>query len=1015
MKKFVLLFVCILSINIYAQRGKNGNKTVSVTESVNAYTTLTTNASIAATSITVSASALSSNFGNNLSAGDLILIIQMQGATMNASCANPPFCTFGLPVDTSWGGVTNYNNCGNYEFVEVASVPNNNTINLNCALTKNYTSSGKVQVIRVPRFNTLTVNNGGIINCPAWNGNTGGIVAIEVLGNTVINAGGSINVSALGFRGGTTETQSFFGAGQYARGDAGEGAEKGEGIAGDSSIYSSLGGKYCRGAAANGGGGGNAHNAGGGGGANAGTGPWSGLGNPDNSTNNYIIAWNLEGANFANHVSSGGGRGGYTFSNTNANELSLAPGSGGWGGDNRRNVGGLGGRPLIYSTGKIFMGGGGGSGDANDPYPGAGGNGAGIVYLVTYGNVSGSGQILANGANGQNSQGNNFLGGNDGGGGAGGGGTVILSATGTVSGITVNANGGNGGNQVLGLNSNNQAEGPGGGGGGGYIAISIGSPTQTVTGGVNGTSNSNHITNFPPNGATRGGAGLASQPITAFNLTKSNDTTICEGTSAILTAALTGNPPGGLTITWYDALYGGNVLGTGNSFTTPILNNNTTYYVGVCPGTFRLPINITVVQCLSPVANFSSSDSSFCVGSCINFTNLSVNSNSWQWYFPGATPSSSTAQHPANICYNSPGTYTVSLVAYDGNGASDSIAKVMFITVFENPVVDAGNNQTSCDGDSVIISATVTGGTPLYTYNWSSGLGNGVSHTVAPQTTTTYYVVLTDANGCTSSDSTVITVGNNPIVLFEFDTLYNACLPSCVSFTNQTTIASGTIALYTWNFGDGNSSSQTNPVHCYSASGIYTTSLTAVSNLGCTSNYSNPIFINIAPQVIAGFTADGSNPFKPNVPINITDNSSGGDILYYILSNGDTIFQANPVLNFKEDGVYNICQIVSNSLRGCEDSVCMQIEVIGELIIPNVFTPNGDGSNDMFFIKGLYGKNNKIKIYTRWGQLIYYNETYGNDWDGRTSAGLQVSAGTYYFILVTNDGKDYTGSFMLIR
>ncbi|CAG0990429.1 MAG: PKD domain-containing protein [Bacteroidetes bacterium] len=1015
MRLIALFISCIFTFSLFAQRGKNGNKTVSITESVNAYTTLTINASIGATSLSVTNSNLSANFGNNLSAGDLLLIIQMQGASMNATCANPPFCTFGLPVDTSWGSILNYNNCGNYEFLEVASVPNNTTINLNCALTKNYTASGKVQVIRVPRFNTLTVNNGGTINSPAWNGSTGGVVAIEVLGNTVINNGGSINVSALGFRGGTTESQSTFGAGQFARGDASEGAEKGEGIAGDTSVYSALGGKYCRGAAANGGGGGNAHNAGGGGGANAGLGPWSGLGNPDNNTNNYITAWNLEGANFANHVSSGGGRGGYTFSNTNANELTLAPGSGGWGGDSRRNVGGMGGRPLDYNTGRIFMGGGGGAGDANDPYPGAGGNGAGIVYMLTYANISGAGQILANGANGLNSFGNNFTGGNDGAGGGGAGGTIILSSTGTVSGITINANGGNGGNQVLGINSNNQAEGPGGGGGGGYTAVSNGSPTQTVNGGNNGTSNSNHITNFPPNGATRGGIGLASQPFTAFNLVKSNDTTICEGTSATLTASLIGNPPGGLTITWFDAQFGGNVLGIGNTYTTPILNNNTTYYVGVCPGTFRLPIVITVVQCLSPIADFSSSDSSFCEGSCIDFTNLSVNSNSWQWYFPGGNPSTSIAQHPTNICYNTPGTYTVSLVAYDGNGASDSIAKVMFITVFENPMVDAGNNQTSCNGDSVSIQATASGGTLPYSFFWNNGLGSGSSHLVAPATTTTYTVTLTDANGCTSTDSVIVTVGEYPTVLFEFDTLYNACLPSCVTFTNQSSISSGSITQYLWNFGDGNTSSQTNPVYCYLNAGNYSVSLTAVSNLGCSASYIHPLFINIAAQVNAAFITDGNNPFKPNIPINVTDQSSGGDIIYYLLSTGDTLTQTNPVLNFTEDGVYTICQIVRNSLKGCEDSACTLIEVIGELIIPNVFTPNGDGNNDIFYIRGLYGKNNKMEIFTRWGQMVYYNETYGNDWDGRTSSGLEVSAGTYYFILKTTDGKEYTGSFTLLR
>ena len=99
------------------------------------------------------------------------------------------------------------------------------------------------------------------------------------------------------------------------------GAEKGESIAGNSTIYAALGGRYGRGAPANGGGGGNDHNTAGGGGANGNNGvAYNGFGNPDTTTDvNWKTAWDLDGAvaNFHTNVSSGGGRGGYGYASAN--------------------------------------------------------------------------------------------------------------------------------------------------------------------------------------------------------------------------------------------------------------------------------------------------------------------------------------------------------------------------------------------------------------------------------------------------------------------------------------------------------------------------------------------------------------------------------------------------------------------------------------------------------------------------------------------------------------------------
>lgn len=483
-----------------ANPGKDGTRTITAANTiVNEYTYLTHDVSAAATQIRCNSTTLNANsrFSGNLAAGDLLLIIQVQGATINTN------------DNSSYGAVSNYNNCGRYEFARVASIGSSGRINLSHGLRFSYTQAGKVQVIRVPRYTSLTINSGASITCPDWDGTTGGIVAVEAANNVVIN--GSINVTGKGFRGGSLEQDSNLpgDASKRRSSTSAEGGEKGESIAGPASGLSN--GRYCRSAPANGGGGGNAHNCAGGGGSNAGDlTTWTGNGNPDNSNANWVTAFNLESSGFATSTSSGGGRGGYSYSANDANELTRAPGHSDWGGDNRLNGGGLGGRPLDYSGGRVFMGGGGGAGDSNNSTGTAGGDGGGIVFILTKENISGSGTIIANGSDISTAAGN------DGAGGGGGGGTVILhNHSGATSGISIEAKGGKGGDQNIAWS---EGEGAGGGGGGGYVAITnLPSLSINVGGGANGTSNSSSVTNFTPNGATRGGAGLTASLSGTFN------------------------------------------------------------------------------------------------------------------------------------------------------------------------------------------------------------------------------------------------------------------------------------------------------------------------------------------------------------------------------------------------------------------------------------------------------------------------------------------------------------------
>jgi len=585
-KNYLLFLICLLSTVIYAQRAKDGAATISAAGTqVNAYTVLTADAIIGNTSITVADNTLSTNFSANLTAGDLIFIYQAQGATID-----------GVPNSASWGQILTYNNAGNYEFAEVIGVTDGTGVTLTCGLQNDYTSADHVQIVRVPRYDTLMVNSGASITCPTWNGTTGGLVVVESNGDTTID--GSIDTSGTGFRGGQLDPSSTFSA-DWVSTNPDSGAEKGESIGGSQSDYDGLNGKYCRAAPANGGGGGNAHNCGGGGGANSA--PigltWSGFGEVDPT---YNTSWNLEAGWLPNHSRAGGGKGGYGHSGSNQDATLVGPNNSLWGGDWRRSYGGQGGRILDYTSGKIFFGGGGGAGDQNNADGGAGGNGGGIVFVSSYGNVSGSGSIISNGNDGGDTDDSNppfgGLAGNDGAGGAGGGGTVIINTNGITSGVTLNANGGKGGDQLLApgaFGSVTEAEGPGGGGGGGYIAVSGGTPTRTTNGGLNGITNSPHLIEFPPNGASRGSLGRNNASIDNYYPTATENTT-CVGNSTSLTASITGTSPAGTTIGWYDAEVGGTLLGTGTTYSPGILGSDTTYYVGLCPGYYRIPINVTI-------------------------------------------------------------------------------------------------------------------------------------------------------------------------------------------------------------------------------------------------------------------------------------------------------------------------------------------------------------------------------------------------------------------------------------
>ncbi|HTA63742.1 MAG TPA: hypothetical protein VK835_14860, partial [Bacteroidia bacterium] len=712
MKKLILLsFTVLLSASLFAQQGKDGPGNISLPNTIvnNVSTTLTSNATYSSTTISVASAA-------GLSAGDLLFIMQAQGATVYDSTdywGNPHQA---LPFDTSAGKVRKYHGAGNNVFAEIHSISGNN-ITLNCALSLNQSDSFrgslnagdiKTQVVRVQRYSSLTLTGGGSITCNAWNGSTGGVVVIEVQGNTSLTAGTSINASGKGFRGGSVIWATGWVTSNSMGNDfnsTNTGGHKGESIVGDTTQYkkqallvpstaptsptlaptgnmnpaddwwNSTPLSICKGNVANGGGGGDANNCGGGGGSNGGViSQWNGMGNPNPA---YATCWAKETAATNTNgtlpptSSSGGGRGGYAFSgntapgNVNADPTKTGPdNSAVWGGDSRHNDGGWGGTPLDYSTGKIFFGGGGGAGDCNDGRASPGGNGGGIVYLVSYGTVSGLGQIIANGDSVKPTSSYGTLhNGDDGAGGAGGGGTILIKSVGTVSltaATPISAQGGKGGdNDLNAFVSTPHCFGPGGGGGGGYVSTSNAVAGTNVNGGANGNVTGNTSskikTLFPPNGATSGGVGSITTLVAPFYLTAKNDT-VCTSSAASLSVTVNGTAPGGIAIDWYTKDTGGVVISSSNpyAFTSPAAAGTYTYYAATCPGTYRIPVLLVVNPSTPPTLTVTATNTLVCSGANVTLTVSGAQTYTW-----GANAGSATTNTVLVNPTSNPTTYTV--------------------------------------------------------------------------------------------------------------------------------------------------------------------------------------------------------------------------------------------------------------------------------------------------------------------------------------------------------------------
>lgn len=719
-------------------------------------------------------------------AGMKVIIIQMQGAEINT--AN----------NSSFGDITSIGSAGKYEIAEINSITANGIL-LNSIPINTYDFDGKVQVVSLPQYESAIAE--GTLTCQNWNGQTGGVLAIQVTGQMITDA--SIDVSGKGFRGGVSEVSGnnnctwLTNANDYAY-DQGNwrAAPKGEGVA---EIIDGM--EHGRGAQANGGGGGNDHNSGGGGGANL----------------------------------TSGGQGGEN------NE----PSTFGCDGD----FPGRGGKGLSGGSSRIFMGGGGGAGHENNGVGTDGGNGGGIAIIIAE-EFHGLGYpIKANGEAALTAVG-------DGAGGGGAGGTIVL-ITQTATGVSFEAKGGDGGGAD---NSNvDRCLGPGGGGSGGRVLASSGISVSplSVSGGIAGTSFNSSACSDDTNGAANGNSGLietqealpASQEIFAQPAILSQTETIvaCAGEEILINVETQGN---NLNYQWqWDNGTGFVDLAENAPFTgtnTPQLQidelpggfNTTLLRVVISGDCFEDLISASIPVVITPlpeaIFNFIPNNLT------LTFENLSENANEYTWFFGNGTQSSEINPEHTFPEY---GTFEVTLVALNNCGQDTLSTEV----ILSSPIVASFDfsNTEGCAPIQVQFTNTTTGTYDQLEWNFPGGspsASNEENPLVIYSEPGIYNVSLTatgQAGTNTFTETGLIETLPAPAPEFTWEIIDGLV----VSFTNTSQNAIN----YNWTFGDGNTSMDENPVHEYAVPGNYEVTLNA-QNIYCGVALSQEILLVTATQ-----------------------------------------------------------------------------------------------------------------------------------------------------------------------
>jgi len=476
---------------------------------------------------------------------------------------------------------------------------------------------------------------------------------------------------------------------------------------------------------------------------------------------------------------------------------------------------------------------------------------------------------------------------------------------------------------------------------------------------------------------------IANVSVTPLPTVTVNSSTICSGQTTTLTAN------GASAYLW-------NTGATGSALIISPTVNTSFSVVGTnagCSNTVSTIVNVVSSPSLSV------NSTTICSGQT---TTLSVSGASSYIWNNGTT---------TNTAVVSPVATTIFSVV----GSIGTCSTTTTVNVVVNPLpIISVPSKTICSGQSATLTAN--GAT---SYSWSNNTFNNTL-IVYPNVTTIYTVTGTNLN-CSASATAVVSVEAIPTINFNSNQT-SGCAPLCIQFTDFTTITSGTISNWSWDFNDGFTSNFQSPSHCFDNEGSYNITLTVTSSNGCSNLLVNPNMINVFPNPIAEFQSDFEETDILNPIINFSNLSLNANA--YVWNFGDTTSTlTNPIHAYDNEGTYSTTLTATNQF-GCKDVAIHDIIIKGifTFYAPNTFTPNNDNLNDVFIPLGVGWNPDKyqLEIFDRWGNNCFNTSEVGRGWDGKANNGsnpAQIDTYTWKVNLtdVFGTSHNYIGRITIIR
>ncbi len=455
-----------------------------------------------------------------------------------------------------------------------------------------------------------------------------------------------------------------------------------------------------------------------------------------------------------------------------------------------------------------------------------------------------------------------------------------------------------------------------------------------------------------------------------------------------------------------------------------------------CPNTIKDTITIFP----TPIANFGFIEA--CENQVMGFIDSSTVSGGntiigWAWNFDDGSPLSAL-QNP-NHTFVSDGAFPVTLIVTTNNNCTDTVTQNAL--THPKPTVQFSASNVCLGSLTPFADLSIISSNPsndvIQSRVWNFGDGSPVynnqntAHQYSDTGTYIVKLVVVSNFGCPDSLTKTSTVSPNPIVRFSsIDTL--GCEPLCTFFQDSSSIASGSITSYSWDFGDGSTTDTIqNPIHCYNnnLSGLtdyFDATLTATSDSGCVSILSKSNYITVYPLPEPDFTIEPETTTIINPIVSIKDSTSGAILWSWNFGDGTTAFDSAFVSDslkhtYADTGTYTIT-LIATSQYGCSDTVYQTASVSRDFAfyIPSGFSPNNDGKNEVFRPIGIFVGKFEMKIYDRWGNFVFYSDDFNKGWDGTVNNGIGITQqDIYVYVIKATDIKKkkhyYRGTITVVR